>query len=77
VAVFAHRCDWEGSTVVAVHNLAGREASARLAVGGEGALVDLFHDDERDLHDGELTLELPPYGAHWFRVRRPGQRLPP
>ena len=76
-AVFAHRCDWEGSTVVAVHNLADREANARLDVGGGGALVDLFHDDERELHDGEATLDLAPYGAHWFRVRRPGARLPP
>jgi trehalose synthase len=76
-AVFAQRSDWEGSTIVAVHNLAGREARARLEVGGEGALVDLFHDDERELDGGEATVELPPYGAHWFRVRRPGQRLPP
>jgi glycosidase len=76
-AVFAQRSDWEGSTIVAVHNLAGREARARLEVGGEGALVDLFHDDERELDGGEVTVELPPYGAHWFRVRRPGQRLPP
>jgi trehalose synthase len=76
-AVFAHRSDWEGSTIVAVHNLAGREARARLELGGEGALVDLFHDDERELDGGEVTIELPPYGAHWFRVRRPGQRLPP
>jgi len=76
-AVFAQRSDWEGSTVVAVHNLAAREARARLEVGGEGALVDLFHDHEPELERGEVTLELPPYGAHWFRVRRPGQRLPP
>jgi maltose alpha-D-glucosyltransferase/alpha-amylase len=76
-AVFAHRCDWEGSTIVAVHNLADRDASARLDVRGEGALVDLFHDDERELHDGEVKLDLAPYGAHWFRVRRPGERLPP
>jgi maltose alpha-D-glucosyltransferase/alpha-amylase len=76
-AVFAQRSDWEGSTVVAVHNLAGRDALARLEVGGEGALVDLFHDDERQLDAGAVTIELPPYGGHWFRVRRPGRRLPP
>ncbi len=76
-AVFAHRSDWEGSTVVAVHNLAGHEARARLELGGEGVLVDLFHDDERELEGGAVALELPPHGAHWFRLRRPGQRLPP
>ena len=75
--MFAQRSDWEGSTVVAVHNLAGREARARLELGGEGALVDLFDDDEHELDAGAVTLELPPYGAHWFRVRRPGRRLPP
>ena len=29
-SVLAHRCDWEGSTVVAVHELAGRAAEVRL-----------------------------------------------
>ena len=75
-AVFALRSDWEGSTVVAVHNLAGRDAHARLELGGEGTLVDLFHDEEHDLDEGAFSLELSPYDARWFRVRRPGQRLP-
>jgi len=76
-AVFAQRSDWEGSTVVAVHNLAGRDARTQLELGGEGSLVDLFHDEEHDLDKGAVSLELSPYDARWFRVRRPGQRLPP
>jgi trehalose synthase len=76
-AVFAQRSDWEGSTVVAVHNLAGREVQARLEIGGDGSLVDLFHDEEHELDGGALSLELSPYDARWFRVRRPGRRLPP
>ena len=76
-AVFAQRSDWEGSTVVAVHNLAGRDAQARLELEGEGVLVDLFHDEEHELDGGAATVGLDAYGAHWFRVRRPGQRLPP
>ena len=76
-AVFAHRCDWEDSTIVAVHNLAGRDASAHLVLGGEGELVDLFQDKDHDLDGGEITLELEPYGHRWFRLRRPGMRLPP
>jgi trehalose synthase len=76
-AVFAQRSDWDGSTVVAVHNLAGRDASARLELGGQGELVDLFEEDDHELTAGAVTLELPPYGARWFRIRRPGQRLPP
>jgi maltose alpha-D-glucosyltransferase/alpha-amylase len=76
-AVFAHRCDWEDSTIVAVHNLAGRDANARLVLGGEGVLVDLFDDEDDELNAGEVALDLQPYAAHWFRVRRPGSRLPP
>jgi len=76
-AVFAHRCDWEDSTVVAVHNLAGREASAQLALESEGELVDLFEDEDHDLDAGGIALELEPYGYRWFRLRRPGARLPP
>ena len=37
-SVLAHRCDWEGSTVVAVHELAGEPAEVRLPVeDGAGA----------------------------------------
>jgi maltose alpha-D-glucosyltransferase/alpha-amylase len=76
-AVFAHRADWDDSTVVAVHNLAGREADARLEIGDDGILVDLFREEEEDLDGGAVTLALSPYEARWFRLRRPGRRLPP
>ena len=49
---------------------------ARIALDAEGVLVDLFGDDDVEL-DGELTLALEPYGARWFRLRRPGQRIAP
>jgi trehalose synthase len=76
-AVFAHSAEWDGSTLVAVHNLADRDARARLEPGGDGVLVDLFEDGEHRLEGGAVTLELEPYDTGWFRVRRPGQRLPP
>jgi len=76
-AVFAQRSDWEDSTVVAVHSFAGRDTRARLVIEGEGSLVGLFDDEEHQLEAGEATIELPPYGARWYRVRRPGRRLPP
>jgi glycosidase len=76
-AVFVQRSDWDGSTVVAVHNLAGREARARVDLDEDGALVDLFGDEDHELERGAVTLVLPPHGFHWFRVRRPGERLPP
>jgi trehalose synthase len=76
-AVLAHRADWDGSTVVAVHNLAGGDAEARLELGERGTLTDLFAEEEHQLEGGAVTLALGPYGARWFRLRRPGQRLPP
>jgi maltose alpha-D-glucosyltransferase/alpha-amylase len=77
-AVFAHRADWGGSTVVAVHNLGGRAAQARLELGEEGLLVDLL--GEQDVDGGErggAALSLEPYDHRWFRLRRPGQRVAP
>jgi trehalose synthase len=76
-AVFAHRVDWDGSTVVAVHNLAGRDADPRLELAERGKLTDLFAEEEHQLDGGAVTLGLGPYDARWFRLRRPGQRLPP
>ncbi|MDP1847866.1 MAG: alpha-amylase family protein [Solirubrobacteraceae bacterium] len=73
-SVLAHRCDWEGATIVAVHELAGQAAHVTLAVEDGEALVDLFSGDEHAL---PATLALERYAARWFRVRRAGQRLPP
>jgi len=75
-AVFAHRADWDGSTIVAVHNLAARATEATLALDADGTLVDLFGRDEHAL-DGTLSLPLEPFGHRWFRLRRPGQRVAP
>jgi maltose alpha-D-glucosyltransferase/alpha-amylase len=73
-SVLAHRCDWEGETIVAVHELSGRPVTARLEIEDGAALVDLFGHAEHPLG---AELELEPYAALWFRVRRDGRRLPP
>lgn len=80
-ALFAHRCDWEGSTVIAVHNLSSRACTTTLEISEpddcEG-LIDLLGDrDEVPLEAGGLQLDLDPYAYRWFRVRRRGQRLLP
>jgi hypothetical protein len=75
-AIFAHRADWEGSTIVAVHNLGSRATEARLDLDGDGVLVDLFGYGEHAVERG-LTLALEPYDHRWFRVRRPGRRIAP
>jgi glycosidase len=73
-SVLAHRCDWEGSTVVAVHQLAGEAVEVSLRVDDGDGLVDLFGGDDHEL---PVTLRLAPHAAHWFRVRRGDARLPP
>ena len=73
-SVFAHRCDWEDATVVAVHELAGEPVSVTLPVSDGLELVDLFGHGEHAL---PATLDLDPFAARWYRVRREGVRLPP
>ena len=70
--VFAHRCDWDDSTVVAVHNLAGHDVETRLPLEGDGVLIDLL--GSADL-EPPFTLELEPYGYRWYR-RAASPRLP-
>jgi trehalose synthase len=73
-SVLAHRCDWDDSTVVAVHELGGEAVEVDLPVDDGDALVDLFgHDD----HELPARLRLAPHAARWFRVRRGDARLPP
>jgi len=73
-SVLAHRCDWEGSTVVAVHHLGGEAVEIDLPLDDGDALVDLFGSDDQEL---PASLRLGPHAAHWFRVRRGDARLPP
>ncbi|HSD81307.1 MAG TPA: alpha-amylase family glycosyl hydrolase, partial [Solirubrobacteraceae bacterium] len=78
-AVLAHRADWEGSTVVAVHSFAGERLEVRLALeDGVQELVDLLEHGRLDPDaGGAVTVRLEPYGYRWFRARRDGQRIAP
>jgi trehalose synthase len=69
--VFAHRCDWQGSTVFTVHNLSGEPSVAELDLGDDvtGA-DDLLELREHDVHGGRLRVELDGYGHRWLRARR-------
>jgi maltose alpha-D-glucosyltransferase/alpha-amylase len=64
-ALFAHRSDWQGSTVVAVHNLAGHDVKTTLPIEEDGTLVDLLGAEDLE-PPFELALE--PYGYRWYRV---------
>jgi trehalose synthase len=70
-SVLAHRCDWGGGTLLAVHNLAGRDATARLEVGEGGRSVrDVVGGGRHSLAGRELELGLEPYGYRWLRLGR-------
>jgi trehalose synthase len=79
-SVLAHRADWDGGTVLCLHNLAGRAVTAHVELDDaeEGdVLVDLFGADERPLDGRPLDLALDSYAQRWFRLRRRGQRVAP
>ena len=66
--VLAHRCDWDESAVVAVHNLAGHDVTTRLPLEGDATLVDLLA--AADLA-APYELALEPYGYRWYRLPSP------
>lgn len=77
-AVLAHRCDWEGSMVLAVHNLSEQERSVTFDLGqpkltkGAGELEDLLTDRPApDFEDGKIEVNLEGYGHRWYRLRSP------
>jgi len=76
-AVFAHRADWDGSTILAVHSLVEEPREVTLEVGKAEAVVDLFRHEEIAPRGARVTVRLGRYGHRWFRVRRPGQRVAP
>ena len=80
-SVLAHRCDWDGSTVVAVHNFAPEPCRLDVPLDGidrvVGAIDLLDGAREIELDEPVLHLQLDGYGHRWLRIRRQGQRLAP
>jgi maltose alpha-D-glucosyltransferase/alpha-amylase len=76
-SVFAHRCDWQDGTMVALHNLADRPATASLDFAQSNGmhLVELFGDQTYEPVNDASAIDLGAYGCRWFRVagklRRP------
>jgi maltose alpha-D-glucosyltransferase/alpha-amylase len=69
--VFAHSCSAEGSVAVAIHNLGGRQARARVDLSGlDGSrLTPLFGVHEPvEIEGGVAELSLDRYGYGWFRL---------
>jgi maltose alpha-D-glucosyltransferase/alpha-amylase len=75
-AALAHVATWDGSSVLAVHNFDDELArvSVRLpADASEGRWRHIFGKggaDAPQVRNGRVTLELEPYGYHWFGRRK-------
>ncbi len=77
-AVLATRRTWDGSSMVAVHNLGALALGVPLRLDDCPAgtrLVDLLHGDELAVGDGgEVEVDLDAYGYRWLRLVPPGDR---
>ena len=69
--VLAHRCTWQGKTVVAVHNFTRRKASVTLDLNPHAVeIIDLLGNREYTaLKEGTHDIELDSYGYRWFRIK--------
>ncbi len=68
--VFAHRCEWRGGAMIAVHNLARQACSVTLKLDSNTAdLIDLFGDQQYAPVEGPShRVQLEGYGYRWLRV---------
>jgi trehalose synthase len=70
-ALFAHRSDWQGSTVVVAHNLSEEPVTADLDLGDDVVGVDeLLGLRDHVVERGRLRIELDAYGYLWLRACR-------
>jgi len=80
-AAFAHRCDWEGRTLIAVHNVSDEPITTTLRVDdadGWERLADLLGDRAYEpTRRDRLEIELDAHGYRWLRVTRAGARTLP
>ncbi|HBL10695.1 MAG TPA: trehalose synthase [Cyanobacteria bacterium UBA11162] len=70
-SVFAHCCQWESNTVVAVHNLAKQPCTVTLKSKDFNPkhLIEIFRDQQYEpLDENSLTIPLGAYGYRWFRA---------
>lgn len=69
--VFAHQCEWQGGTVLAVHNLSREACTVTLELEVENGfqLIDLLGQQEYAIASKTAhTLEIQGYGYYWFRI---------
>ncbi|GAA4978558.1 maltose alpha-D-glucosyltransferase/alpha-amylase [Nonomuraea thailandensis] len=77
-AVFAHRCDADGATVVVAHNLCDTAQDVELRLDGleRCLLTDLLVDGTLEVSEqGVARVPLDPHGCRWLRASPP--EIPP
>lgn len=70
-SVFAHRCQWKGGTVIAIHNLSkeGCVVALQLKDDKSTPLIDLLGDQPyASVQHESCDVQLEGYGYRWFRV---------
>ena len=72
--VLVLRYDWQGRSLIPLHNLRDQAVEVELMVDVPGGdlLVDLMGDLRSESSDGRHRLRLDGYGYHWLRVGRAG-----
>ncbi|WOD40211.1 alpha-amylase family protein [Nodosilinea sp. E11] len=70
-SIFAHRCEWQGHVVIAVHNLSQADCEATLTLPEDGGrcLIDLFTDQSTEVsQQSSYTMQLAGYGYCWLQA---------
>lgn len=70
-SVFAHRCEWQGGVVIAVHNFAASACNVTLKSNDYDGkcLLDLLADQPYEATESNsLEIHLDGYGFRWFRI---------
>lgn len=69
-SVLALRYDWQGETVLILHNLAGDGVKVQVPFEGIGRVRPLLSDqDDRAMRDASDPISLSAYGYRWFRAQ--------
>lgn len=67
--VFAHACEWEGKTVVALHNLSNKACQFTLRANFDQPLMEIFGNRPYEpLVSNSRSIPLDSYGYRWFRT---------
>lgn len=69
-SLLLHRCEWRGTAVLAVHNLADQPVTARIDPRAHEAehLTELLGDRRYQRIDRSREIEVPGFGGRWFRL---------